>query len=178
MLKNIHNINYTIESNLTAQAYLQKYCEYSHNTEYSFISDKSSLPLMHIGILARKENCKIFLSGTGCDEIIGDYYIKDHYNTDPSTCFKGIFPINLKDIFPWKNFYNGTMRKYLTKDEYIIGCLGLETRYPFLDKTFVQEFLWLKPELKNIQYKAPLAEYLQKYNFPFSKNEKRGFSVR
>jgi asparagine synthetase B (glutamine-hydrolysing) len=178
LLKNVCNINYSKKNNLNAQANLQKYCEYSHNTEYNFISDKSSLPLMHIGLLGKKENCKIFLSGTGSDEIIGDYYIQNSYNTDPSTCFKGVFPVNLTNIFPWKNFYNGTMRKYLTKDEYIIGCLGIETRYPFLDKMFVQEFLWLKPELKNAQYKAPLAEYLQQYNFPYSKNEKRGFSVR
>jgi asparagine synthase (glutamine-hydrolysing) len=178
LLKNVCNINYTKKNNVIAQAYLQKFCEYSHNTEYNFISDVSALPLMYIGILAKKENCRVFLSGTGGDEIIGDYYVKGVRENDFSTCFKGIFPKDLKDIFPWNNFYNGTMRKYLSKDEYIIGCLGIEARYPFLDTAFVQEFLWLKSELKNSQYKAPLAEYLQQYNFPFSKNEKKGFNVR
>jgi hypothetical protein len=69
------------------------------------------------------------------------------------------------------------MRKYLTKDEYIIGCLGIEARYPFLDKQLVQEFLWLKPELKNNFYKAPLREYLIQNNFPYKENEKKGFRV-
>ena len=174
----VFNINYKKIHNFYSQVSLQKYCEYSHNTEYHFISDISTLPLMHIGMLAKKEGCKVFLSGTGGDEIIGDYYIKDVKETDRSSCFMGKFPNDLKQIYPWKNFFNGTMRKYLTKDEYIIGCLGIETRYPFLDKKFVQEFLWIKAELKNKQYKAPLAEYLNMYNFPYSKNEKKGFNVR
>jgi asparagine synthetase B (glutamine-hydrolysing) len=174
----IHRINYKTDYNFSSQVNLQKYCEYSHNTEYNFISDVSTLPLMYIGTLAKKQGCKVFLSGTGGDEIIGDYYVKDVREDDISTCFMGKFPNNLSAIYPWKNFFNGTMRKYLTKDEYIIGCLGIEARYPFLDKKFIQEFLWLTADLKNKQYKAPLAEYLNLYKFPYSKNEKKGFNVK
>ena len=40
------------------------------------------------------------------------------------------------------------------------GNFNIETRYPFLDRDLVQEFLWLTAELKNKHYKAPLREYL------------------
>ena len=59
------------------------------------------------------------------------------------------FTNDLNKIFPWPNFFNGTMENYLKGDEYVGGCFGYETRYPFCDKFVVQEFLWLKPELKN-----------------------------
>jgi hypothetical protein len=95
---------------------------------------------------------------------------------DDNSCFKGKFPDKLDSIFPWNNFFSGSMREYLTKDEFIIGSLGIEARYPFLDKNLVQEFLWLAPELKNKFYKAPLHEYLKQNNFPFRENEKKGFS--
>lgn len=177
ILRDVISIDYTNKNNIFVLSHFQKYCELDINTEYGYLEDRSSIPLMHIGIQAKNNDCKIFFSGTGCDEIIGDYYVKGNYDQDKSSCFNGTFPNNLKDIFPWKNFFDGTMRKYLTKDEYIIGCLGIEARYPFLDKQLVQEFLWLKPELKNQHYKAPLREYLIKYNFPFSENEKKGFRV-
>ena len=44
-----------------------------------------------------------------------------------------------------------------------------------MDKDFVQEFLWLKPELKNRHYKAPIYEYLKLNNYPFEENKKIGF---
>jgi asparagine synthetase B (glutamine-hydrolysing) len=177
LLKKTELIDYSDKNNLYVLSHFQKYCELDINTEYGYLEDRSSIPLMHIGIRAKNDGCKIFFSGTGCDEIIGDYFVKGNYDQDKSSCFQGKFPENLNSIFPWKNFFNGTMRKYLTKDEYIIGCLGIEARYPFLDKQLVQEFLWLKPELKNNFYKAPLREYLIQNNFPYKENEKKGFRV-
>jgi len=176
LIKNFFDIPFTVNSEHMQMALIHNLCELSHDSEYNYISDKSSAPLMKIGHTAKKDGCKIFLSGTGCDEIIGDYYIPGQF-LDVNSCFFGKYPKNLKDIFPWKNFFNGTMRKYLTKDEYIIGSLGLEARYPFLDKKLVQEFLNLSVKLKNINYKSPLREYLIQSKFPFSEGEKRGFSV-
>ena len=67
------------------------------------------------------------------------------------------------------------MESYLAKEEYVAGAYGIEARYPFLDLDVVQEFLWLKPEVKNLHYKSVLYHYLNKYNYPFTKDEKIGF---
>ena len=88
----------------------------------------------------------------------------------------GLFPKDLTTCFPWRNFYYGTQQAYLAKEENVAGSLGIETRYPFLDKKVVQEFLWLSTELKNKNYKAPLCEYLTRNNVPFEKEVKLGFS--
>lgn len=168
-------IDYSLEKKHYTNSLLNSCCELQIDTEYTYLNDKSTSPLMHIGLKAKREGCKIFLSGTGCDEIIGDYFVKDNFEFSSNSCFYGKFPEDLRTIYPWKNFFNGTMRQYLTKDEYVIGSLGIEARYPFLDKKLVQEFLNLKQPLKNASYKAPLREILIKNNFPFIENEKRGF---
>jgi len=87
------------------------------------------------------------------------------------------FPEDLSSIFPWPNFFESSQEAFLVKEEYIAGAFGLETRYPFLDRDVVQEFLWLKPELKNKHYKSVLHNYLVENSFPFEENTKRGFSV-
>jgi len=170
-------LNFNLKDKLKASCFLNKFCEKQDYTEYKFFKDSSSLLLAHMGLAARQKNCKVYLSGTGCDEIIGDYYIKGVYENSTNSCFKGKFPINLKKIFPWNNFYSGSMRNYLVKDEYIMGSLGIETRYPFLDKAFVQEFLNLKVTLKNDFYKGVLRELFLVNKFPFLENKKIGFSV-
>jgi asparagine synthetase B (glutamine-hydrolysing) len=123
--------------------------------------------------MARKEGCKICLSGTGADEIISDYgfggkAIYQHSN------FGGLFPDDLNSIFPWGSFYGSTMESYIAKEEYTGGMYGIEMRYPFLDRKLVQEFLFLTPQLKNRVYKAPIDHYLTISDMPFI-NEKRGF---
>ena len=77
------------------------------------------------------------------------------------------FPKNLKKIFPWKNFYGSSLRNYILKEECVGGAYSFETRYPFLDKQVVQEFLWLNSKLKNSNIKAPLFHYMKKHNYPF-----------
>ena len=75
-------------------------------------------------------------------------------------------------------FFFGSQLSYLSKEESIGGSFGLETRYPFLDKSLVQEYLNLKPELKNKYYKSPITNYLMKFNYPFIKDStKVGFSL-
>jgi len=177
LIDEYEDITFSSGHNVLASSRIKKYCELQEYTEYNYLEDPSAKPLMCIGYRAKSNNCKVFLSGTGSDELYGDYYVTKNYEKNDSTCFKGNYPDNLKTIFPWKNFFNGTMRKYLTKDEYIIGSLGIEARYPFLDKKLVQEFLWLTSEFKNKTYKAPLQQYLKNYNFPYCENEKLGFNV-
>lgn len=118
---------------------------------------------------------KVLLSGIGADEVMShnSYYGCGWGNVDT-------FPSDLNEVFPWHNFYKGTMANYLRGDEYVGGCFSFETRYPFCDTDVVQEFLWLKPELKNLfkgsNYKPPLLYYLDKHNFPYCKH-KLGFNV-
>ena len=124
---------------------------------------------------AKKENIRVLYSGIGADEVmsIGKYY---SYGFGSPR----IFPEKLETIYPWKNFFEGSMENYLKGDEYIGGCFGFETRYPFCDRDLVQEFLWLKPRLKNrykkYDLKPPLLQYLEKEKFPFAP-EKLGFNV-
>ena len=82
---------------------------------------------------------------------------------------------DLSKVFPWKNFFGNTQRAYLMKEETVTGTWGVEGRYPFLDKQVVQEFLWLRADLKNSQYKSVIDNYFVQNNFPFSRGEKKGF---
>ena len=136
--------------------------------------DNGAIGCSYICSLAIKKNQKIYLSGSGADEIFSDYgFNRIKYFNHSS--IGGYFPENLSIVFPWKNFFHNTQRAYLMKEEHIAGAYGIEGRYPFLDKYVVQEFLWLSPELKNKNYKSPLYNYLTINNFAFEKNQKTGF---
>ena len=130
--------------------------------------DKAIYGLGHICQVAFSENRKVYLSGQGADEIMSDYS-----KFPAQSELHGKYPEKLS---PWTNFYSSYMESYIMKEEYIAGAYGIETRYPFLDKEVVQEFLWLKPELKNRMYKAPLDYYLTQNDYPFLRNTKHGFN--
>lgn len=136
----------------------------------SLKKDSAALGLSKICCKAHLEGRKVYLSGQGADEIISDYALYPYQST-----FKGKFP---EKLFLWENFYDGAQYSYLGKEEYVAGSHSIESRYPFLDKDVVQEFLWLAPELKNKQYKAPIYEYLIRNNFPTAFNKKIGLRVR
>jgi|ETNvirenome_6_85_1030632.scaffolds.fasta_scaffold46935_2 asparagine synthase (glutamine-hydrolysing) len=138
--------------------------------------DYGAIGLTYICEHAKKDNRKIYLSGQGADEIFADYgHAGESKGRHSET--GGVFPEDLSSIFPWPNFFESSQEAFLVKEEYIAGAFGLETRYPFLDRDVVQEFLWLKPELKNKHYKSVLHNYLVENSFPFEENTKRGFSV-
>lgn len=118
--------------------------------------------------LAKNEGRTVFFSGQGGDEILSDYALWPECTT-----FKGTYP---KDLFEWENFKEGKNRVYINLNEELAKLYGIEVKYPLLDVDLVQEFLWLRPELKNKNYKAPLFEYLTLNNIPFEKGCKRGFS--
>lgn len=147
-----------------------------HLMSYDIKKDQASMGLAAICTRANKEKRRIYFSGQGADEIISDYGFGGTKIYKHSS-FGGKFPDTLQDFFPWHSFYDGTQIQYLNKEEYVAGHYGIETRYPFLDKNLVQEFLWLTPELKNSKYKSCLDEYLRQNNFPFQPSEKRGFHV-
>lgn len=112
----------------------------------------------------KSDGFNIFISGQGGDEIVSNYVES------------GIFFKDLKAQFPWKNFYSGDNRLFIDQFEYIGGVYGVEVRYPFLDRRFVQEFLNLTLDLKNKFYKSVISEYLQQNNMP-AKEQKVGFSM-
>ena len=154
-------------------------CEnFSYNDKflnYNIKGDKASFGLAYICNKAKNENYRIYLSGQGADEIISDYGFNGNKIYGHSS-FGGRFPNKLDGFFPWHSFYDGTQIQYLNKEEYIAGHYGIETRYPFLDKFLVQEFLWLSSDLKNSKYKSALNHYLTINNFPFAQ-EKIGFNT-
>lgn len=180
--------------NLKKEEYLKYKKNYQNNVEgsnikikknyYNVIGDWAGVGLSYIFEKSRKNNCYLFLSGTGGDEIYSDYgwkgfNMKNNKNNESSPgTLLGLFPNNLEDVFPWENFYNGLMECFIAKEEYTGSLYGIEIRYPFLDKYVVQEFLNLKPELKNELYKAPLHKYMSEYSYPFDINKKIGFKAK
>ena len=141
---------------------------YKLKTKKRLSDDSAALGLSRICRKAHSEGRKVYLSGQGSDEIIADYALYPYQST-----FKGKFPDKLS---LWENFYDAAQYSYLGKEEYVAGAHSIETRYPFLDQAVVQEFLWIKPELKNAYYKAPIHEYLTRNNFPFAKGVKIGLN--
>jgi len=144
-----------------------------HTASTSGLNDPGARGLYKILSDVKKDlNVKVQLSGQGGDEITSNvqtYGFGGKFNP-PS------FTDDLFAVFPWNNFYYGSNSSYLAKEESIAGSLGIETRYPLLDKEVVQQFLSLTPRLKNSTYKAPITHFLQKYNFPFNCT-KRGFNI-
>ena len=119
---------------------------------------------------------RVVLSGSGADEILSDYGFggrKIYYHSE----FGGLWPEKLEGWFPWRKFYGDTQRSYLFKDEFVAGGWGIEGRYPFLDKKVVQEWLWLRSDVKNSEYKAVLASYMRKHGYPMETGRKIGFNI-
>lgn len=156
-----------------------KYTICSSSSDYnefdlSLTDDNGSKYLSYVCKRAKEDNYKIMLSGVGPDEIYSDYGFNGNKVSLHSN-FGGLFPNDLKSIFPWNSFFNSSMESYIAKEEYVGGSYGIEVRYPFLDKNLVQEFLWLDVNLKNKSYKYPLEYYLEINDYPFEKGKKLGF---
>jgi|GEM_PF-565232 len=137
--------------------------------------DNGAIGMSHICAKGKDEGQLIYLSGSGADEIFSDYGFEGIKHFRHST-IGGLFPEDLDTVFPWKNFFDNTQRAYLMKEEYVSGSHGIEGRYPFLDTQVVQEFLWLKPELKNKFYKSVLHNYMEENDYPFDVSQKVGFN--
>lgn len=135
----------------------------------SYKEDYAAAALSHICSQAHAEGRKVYLSGTGADEIISDYALIPRQSE-----FKGKFPAELKQ---WTNFVDSCQYSYLGKEECVGGSWAIETRYPFLDTAFVQAYLSLDVKLKNRNYKAPIYEYLTRNGFPFERDRKIGFNL-
>jgi len=141
----------------------------------SLQQDDGAIGVNFLAAQAQAAGFRVNISGAGADEILSDYGMngeKIYYHSQ----FAGVFPESLEGFFPWRKFYGDTQRSYLFKEEFILGRHGIEGRYPFLDAALVQEFLWLAPALKNLEYKAPIAHFLRAHGYPFEPGVKRGFA--
>lgn len=176
----IHNgeiIHLTKEQYARESEFVDKYVEqYTYRVSYNdkeqpleMKDDVATRGLSYICRLAKERGCKVYLSGQGADEITSDYG-----KWAGQSELKGVYPKELKE---WSNFYGNFQDAYIAKEEYVAGAWAMETRYPFLDKDVVQEFLWLTPELKNKEYKAPICEYLRRNKYPFDYDRKVGFGA-
>ena len=152
------------------------YANYRSGKEMDMRIDPGAVGLSRICHAARRDAALVYFSGTGADEIISDYGFNGNKLT-PHSSFGGRFPENLREVYPWYNFFGGTQRAYLMKEELVAGSYGIEARYPFLDVEVVQEFLWLEADVKNSEYKRPIADLLRDLDCPFDANKKVGFSV-
>lgn len=162
------------------QNYIFQYCDaffYGkdiNNLKIDGRNDPASIGLAYIlkKVQEKNSNIKIIASGQGGDEI---YSRRQEYTFDQPNPKN--FSSNLRDYFPWQNFFYGTQISYLSKEESIGGSFGMETRYPFLDKALVQEYLNLTPRLKNAYYKSPITNFLETNSYPYRKdNRKSGFN--
>ncbi|CAK0788985.1 unnamed protein product, partial [Prorocentrum cordatum] len=136
--------------------------------EYVY-EDGAAIGLSAIFRRCRRAGMLVYLSGAGADEIIRKLF--------PHSSFGGKFPDDLASLFPWQSVFLGTQRDYLMKEEVVAGGHGLEARYPFLDRSVVQEFLWLSAEAKNELYKRPVHDFLTQACYPFAEGKKEGFAA-
>ena len=137
------------------------------------VNDGAAPALSYVCRRAATRGARIHLSGTGADEIISDYGFQGK-KIFPHSSFGGLFPEDLETVFPWRSFFGGTMKDYLAKEEVVVGSHGMESRYPFLDKQVVQEYLWLTAKVKNSIYKRPIDDYFKLLGYPYE-NGKQGF---
>lgn len=130
--------------------------------DYDILKDIASYGQAVLFRKAQELGNKVCLSGQGADEVMWGYD-KSYFASHKQTL--------------GKNFYGGKQSSFLGKEERISGAYGIESRYPFLDKDVVQEYLWLSAEAKNRFYKAPIHAYLTKHNYPFNAGVKQGFGM-
>ena len=144
------------------QKYIRKHAEHyesefiMNNKKYIVQNDKGSVGTSFICNHAKNGGYKIYMSGHGSDEIYSDYGFLGYPIPGFEHCdIAGYYPdnLNLKECFPWKNFNGYRMIDFAYKDESVGGSYGIEVRYPFLDRSLVQEFLKIDNRLKNKNYK-------------------------
>jgi len=131
--------------------------------------DASVEPLINIiKKYVQKKNKKILLFGTGGDEIYNDHHEQVMGFRLGRT--NGIFPGNLKIVWPWYN-HSGRLEMNNTRNDFICGFFGIEARNPLLDVQLVQSWLNTTHKLKNKSYKSWMQIYMDQENYPYTKKK-------
>jgi len=164
-------VNPEREEYLAMKAYLIEHCEpyllinkdsdfrNFPNPDMRYLSGYVVSALIHQK--ARRDGYLISLTGQGADEIYADYY--NEFSSSRMSDMKGDWTLARK---PWPNFFGGWNRTLIGGGERIAGLFGVETRYPFLDRELVQQFLFMTPATKGRFYKSPVTNRLVEYAFP------------
>ena len=127
-------------------------------------------------------NSKVVIMGNGADEIFDNYRTKEKtvvngVGRSPATIKSNfdVWPDDQSTIFPWEHFYGGQSRRLLDYHETYSLLYGLELRNVFYDKALAQAWLNVDVNIKNIEYKVFMKEYLRKRNIPITKFPQSGF---
>ena len=116
--------------------------------------------------LAKNQNCKINLTGTGSDELYSDYGFNGVKVYGHRSVFGGLFPQQLETIFPWYTNKLYPIYSDLRVIDYSNGLYGIDSRHPFLDKRLFQTWLNSKNNIKNDNYKNWIEQYMIECNYP------------
>jgi len=117
---------------------------------YDDLSIKKSIPMLFLlKYIKNMTDIRILLSGEGLDELCGYSEFFDLSDND----------FQSKSINLLKN-----LSKYdLLRSDKLAGAFGLEIRYPFLNKTFVEYILSIHPKLKRPQISGYSNQPIEKY---------------
>jgi len=117
---------------------------------YDSITIKKSLPMSFLlKYIKTSTDIKVLLTGDGLDELCG---------------YDELFSLE-DELFQKKSVeLLENISKYdLLRCDKIAGLYGLELRYPFLDKAFVEYFLKIHPMLKRPQMSGYSSKIIEKY---------------
>ena len=130
---------------------------------YDSITIRKSIPLYYL-LKYIKEKCdiKILLSGEGLDECCG---------------YDELFKLNDQEFREKSINLLFNLHKYdLLRSDKLSGYFGLEMRYPFLSKDFIEFILSIHPSLQRPQMsgysKVPIEKYIIRKSFENEKIEK------
>lgn len=151
---NVHYVNYLDN----VEKFVDHNRDFGRDIRSDLTTNKTAVALYMVARQARNDNNIIWISGQGVDEIYSDYMFSNN------STIKGNYTNVRKK---WPNFDGGFNQIILNITERIGGSVGIETRYPFLDRELTQEFLWLDDTLKNRCYKQCIRYYLDKERFPY-----------
>jgi len=171
---NLTELNYIVNSNVHIKCQLAKIKDKPIDVDYNKDLDLTSL-LISIFEKAKDDNIKNFITGLGGDEVLKNNTTYPDIDKDLKT------HISERDDFligeyPGNNSEQGQEgRFWIDIEESISNIYGINLRYPFLDKHFIQEFLNLTYKAKNYCYKSVTQIYLKRTNMPFMLR-KSGFS--
>lgn len=117
---------------------------------YDSTTIRKSIPLYYLlKYIKEKTDIKVLLSGEGLDECCG-------YNK--------LFSLNDKEFREKSIELLLNLHKYdLLRSDKLSGFFGLEMRYPFLDKNFIEYILSIHPSLKRPQVSGYSSEPIEKY---------------
>lgn len=125
---------------------------------FDSLTIQKSIPFIFLlKYIKEKTDIKVLLSGEGLDELCGHKEFSELNDSD--------FQSKSVDLIHNVNKYD------LLRSDKIAGLFGLEVRYPFLDKSFIEFILSIHPKLKRPQIygfsKSPIEKYIIRKAFDY-----------